>query len=681
MCRWRILLALFIFANLLTLSHAQRSKPTVIEESATVDAHAFGVLANGKDCSIALQKAVDHALDLAGPIDGGMHRAVVFVPSSRKNYLLENPVWIDNSRVEIVGGGLGRTVFETAQFPARPAFIVGLPRGSGARRDFQPKQVYGQLNASDRFDLFGRLDTSLASHPKTRFGLRLPKDGMVQVQVGPLVRGWESLKQMTLEVCLATRNGEGSLGLGQILGRGNDISPAPWILRVAEPGFLNFEFRTAELSGPDNPRRSIRFPVEGKGFSRISIQIDLMAASAQAYVNGVQVAVTNHGVPWPAGNHFTQEDSPPFIIGEAESPDGKLARDRDISILGFLISNKLRYKDSGPGKRQTCLESHVGLTDGTPNDSYRYGPGATSQALATDIIIRYLGSETPSGLDRLVAFQRGPGAFGTGFVGYILNKAASGGPGTGGISGNAFRGFSVVGAAGLNQCIAVGNVLDLTIENVRVSGGWHGIGSINLGANYPVDVMNCRLSGVDAAYYGFWQYARIMNTNFEDYTYNAARFVGSSSVIRGSFVRDSQTAECFFKYQASQYGGQHLLDDVKVNTEGDRVKIAAIYMEQHPFTQSMLTVRDCYIGTTGSAPVIKLVDMVPLNTDGLGPGTVVIENVSANTSAAFLEINGPSWYGRVQIPPGHPGKGVVDLNKFAGERKLQIIDFPGRKER
>ncbi len=638
--------------------------------SHTIDARDYGVQADGNDCSAALQAAVDAAMLSIQVRDGTTRRAMVHVPSAQASYVLNNPVYIDSDNVGIQGEGRGVTCFATGQFPQKPGFVLGLPRGSGAIRNGVPNIRYGALDASYRLDLFGKLDTTAVSAPNIRWGIRTKHDSIVQVQCGALLLGWQSLRKFTIELCLDSGNGGQPMTPSvQIMGRGDSFAPAPWLLSCGSDGSLAFSFRTSDQVGPGNPRRGFVFPLTGVGPYRISVQIDMDLGQSQAYVNGVQVGITNG--TWPPGLSLFYDDWKPFILGYSEDGERFGGVGSDISFLGFLLANGLRYKNNGIGKVQRCVDSIPILGGLAPNDGFRFYGMARYDIVSGDTLVRLSTLESPSSLDRMVTFNEGPGLFDRLLSGYFINQGAWLGGG-GGISNNTLRGFTI-GGKGHAVPILVGGVLGAQIQDIRAFGGWNGIGSINLGANYTVDVQDCFLSGTDAAYYGFWQILKAQNLFFESYGNTIMRLVGSNLSLRDFFATSSSSADTFFKFHKSGYGGGYSLTDGWINTEGETLTDSAIHFELHPFAQSYLNLKNIQLGTIGTAPVIRIRDTGNYNPpSGLGYGWLASDNLTVISSGPYIDIDGSRCFGEVKGAPNFSGVRLVHEGTFGTDCNIVI---------
>src|SRR3954453_11159522 len=71
----------------------------------------------------------------------------------------------------------------------------------------------------------------------------------------------------------------------------------------------------------------------------------------------------------------------------------------------------------------------------------------------------------------------------------------------GGLLDNGLTDLHLVGPA-FGAAVVIGAALDLTIERCTIEKGTHAIGTLNLIANYVLQLHDCTLSGTDAGYYG-----------------------------------------------------------------------------------------------------------------------------------------------------------------------------------
>ena len=638
--------------------------------SLTIDARDFGVQADGNDCSVALQAAVDAAIASVQVRDGYSRTAIVRVPSASTNYILNNSVYLDSDQIGIEGEGRGVTCFSAGQFPQRPAFVLGLPRGSGCVRFGNQNTRYGALDPSYRVDLFGKLDGTVVGGANQRWGIRTKLDSVVQVQIGALLFAWKTQRQFTIEMCVDTGNGGQAMTPNlQIMGRGDIFRPAPWVITTGADGGIKFTFRTADQTGPGAPRRDLSFPLSGVGPFRISLQIDMDLGQAQAYVNGIQVAVSNS--TWPAGLSLIADDWRPFFLGYSADGERGGGFHTDITFYGFLIAKGLRYKNNGAGQPQRCVDSTLVIGGQVPNDAFRYYGLSRYDTISGDSLVRFSTIESPSSLDRMVTFNEGPGLSERMYSGYLINEGAWL-SGLGGMSSISLKGLTI-GGKGHAQLIVVGGVLAAQIRDVRSFDGWHGIGSVNLGANYTVDVRDCLLSGTDAAYYGYWQVLNAQNLFFESYGNTIMRMVGSNLSLRDYFAGASGTADTFFRFHASSYGGGYALSDGYVNMEGDTLTGSSIHLDLEPYSQNYLSLKNTHFGTTGTAPAIRIRDVDPYSPEsGRANAWLSCDNITLISSGPLLDIDGPRCFGDMKGIPNFVGTRLTHQKTFGSDCNIII---------
>ena len=277
-----------------------------------------------------------------------------------------------------------------------------------------------------------------------------------------------------------------------------------------------------------------------------------------AFVNGTQVPfLTDEQSLTPtsqfpfvanSGLSYIQNDYFPFMVGTDNFRPTcvNTTTGVDLAVYGLRLSNTIRYQNNGRGKPQQSVASATALI--TDHSSYFTNDAHT---------IAYLQmTDNPATALRTVSVQHGSVlAYGGVGSGLFMNTAASGG-----IIGNAVRDLCIQSSNGHGQAISIGSVLEMTVENVKATGGFHGIGAWNMFATYNIYVRNCDLHGYDSPYYGCLQ---LLIYGRDIYCLGSGRatirLVGCGGNWANVFVASpAPNAECIFQATWRRIRGQSL---------------------------------------------------------------------------------------------------------------------------
>jgi hypothetical protein len=478
-----------------------------------VDVLDYGAKGDGiTDNSAPIQAGIDDLISKMGFPNA--YKGVVFLPSAPLPYAVVNTLWVDAENIEIQGEGWGTQI----QMRARHStFFFGVRR-------IEYQIVSGtcvplQINASNRPDLFEKLDTSVVKSPGMRCGIRTNGNSFVQFQASPISSGpsssageffcdyWTQTTQLTLEFCIEPPDGQLFPPGVPLLGMGvNPNEPSPFLVSIwDDPNKVLVEFRTSDIGGGYNlPNRSFAFSlIRSNAPYRVALQIDLVNAACSAFVNGIQVALqeTSNLTPTSClpfapncGLAFTQNQCYPFMIG-ADNIHGPCNNSTriDLRLCGLRISKALRYQNNGPGQRQKRLDASVTTLD----DAYaQFGDDS-------DTVCFLAGTDNPATAGRVVTVQHGGAAAAGPTSGVFMHTANSGG-----IAGNAVRDMQVVSGTGYGIGIGLGGVLEMTIQNVKSIGGFQAIGSLTMYAASPIYIFTTvcpKDSIVATSGIGIWQ--------------------------------------------------------------------------------------------------------------------------------------------------------------------------------
>ena len=622
-----------------------------------VDVRDYGAKGDGvTDNSVPIQAAIDDLISkMTFP---NSFKGVVFIPSAPLPYAIVETLWIDAQNVEIQGEGWGTQVQMLAR---HSAFLFGVRRTE--YQTVNGTRVPLQINASNRPDLYGKLDGSVVSSAGSRWGIRTNGNSFVQFQAGPMSSGpsssagqfycdyWTQTTQLTLYFCVEPPSGQlFPMGV-PLLGMGVSASePSPFLVSIwDDPNKVLVMFRTADVGGGFNlPNRLFAFSLAGSTAPyRIAIQIDLVNAVCSAFVNGVQVALQQTSNLTPSstlpfvpnsGLAFSQNQYYPFMIGvdNIHGPYNS-ATGIDLRLYGLRISKTLRYQNNGAGQPQKRLDNPAA----TINDAYAYfGNDASTVCFLA-------GTDNPARLGRVVTVLHGGASAAGPSSGVFMHTTSSGG-----IQGNAIRDIQVVSGTGYGAGIALGGVLEMTIHNVKAIGGFQAIGSFNMYAAYNIYVTHCWLEGFDSCYFGYCHLAVARDIYCGIAGKDTIRHAGGSGHWENVFVAfSSPVTECIFKAKAVEYGGNFAITNLNVDFEGDALSLAAIYCEAIPTSAgTSLVLKDIILGTVGAtSSLVMLKDVSPLGGE-FNRCWLSVENLQAYTYNYFaaIDIDGPLWHGEVK---------------------------------
>ncbi len=624
------------------------SQPAVAN---TFNVVTFGAKADGKtDNTAAIQKAVDAASEAARQYKQGQGGgAVVYFPSAPLSYLVRSPVFVHGSGVEIRGNGRGSIVEATGS----PAFVFG---------KFDGGKVFGP---SYRPDAFNILDRSAVSKAGSRFGLATRGDTSLIVPAHPLTLGygyphadyWATTSQLTLEFFLVRPKEVAWKPWQPILGMsGPEKLGLPWSVWLGDtPDQLVFGWRSAEVANPAISRQLI-IPLGDKlrGW-RITIQLDQLQGRHAVWVNGAKVVCRLRdleGLPFGPNQTFAEHDGfTPFLIG-ARGPAAPF-QDKtttNLELFGLRVARGLVYRMEYPS------ESFVDDPKRPVNDLNRYFWNLNQVPRVQLIGLLPFDDPPPSRTVRVVDDGHEASAF---WVNARTNDLPI---------FSSIRDIQVRGA--LQPAVLLGQVFHFSAERLTAEYGYQGIGSLNLGANYTINLDHCNLAGYDCAYYGYQQILRAKNT----YILHGGR---ETIRLRGCSSTWDQTLVAFLQPEArigvhlihDEYGGQNRLVDFYVDNETATFKRAAVEADQMANGAGWLIIDGLTLADCGKYAVI-------LRLNGFGIGGEFRKNyvdvravVSAPNYRAALEVIGKGWHGRFNAAQ-------LDKAEVVGDGASKIVVNP-----
>ncbi len=650
-----------------------------------IDVRDFGAVGDTRtDSGPAFQAAVDRLIALGG--------GTLFVPSAPGKYLVSKSIWVDADDIQIVGEGLDSCVQSLSSFPV---FIFGIRRVQS--HDVNGVSVSQVADASNRPDLYGKLENSVIPGPGSRWGYRTNGDSFVQFHAGPMSSGqgtaatlyssdnWSETTKLTLDFCIEPPDGQ-KFPAGYLFGLGSqEQEPAPFGVVMSDSTTMRVYFRTSDfdqgilLGETIYKHRGFDFSLAGADLPyRIAVQIDHDNAACSAFVKigGVrtqvplsnQLNLANSGMfPYTphSGLTFILNDHYPFMLGYTGLTAAYGVRTGvDLRVYGLRMSNTTRYQTNGPGTPQVR-----GDAPGTPVDD-RWSYFGTDNHTICFMDVR----DDPATSGRIVSVAHGGAVAGGSTTGLIMHSLSSPVP----TVNNALKNISVEGRSVHGQVICLGALYEFTAENVKTTAGFQGIGSFNIEASYIIHLRNCSLAGADASYYGFMQiiYGRdILLTTSGRAT---IRTTGCDDDWTNVFVTGvSANVECFYKARGYGYGGTKSITNMNIDFEGYTISRAGIYCEMHPYApQTTLVLKNIFFGTIG--PAASMVQLKQGDKPYRGYSNaccLIVENMQAYADdyQAAIDVDGPLWYGSVDALPLR-GKPFLHRQKWGPTSNIVMRD-------
>ena len=642
----------------------------------------FGARAdNGvTDNSVPFQAAIDHVASVKG--SWSSHGGVVYVPSSAEPYGFHKSVYLDHDGITLRGDSR-----ETANLvmvgPAAPVLIVGVKRVERYQEGTTWKSI--KPGASNRVDLFGKLDAFAVPDPRKRWGFRSRGNSFLQFQATPFTlgskgkdeknssEGWGDTAAFTLDLCCEPPTGEPFPVNAPLAGMGrvDPMEPGPFLLKVGNDSRTLSVLYRATTFALDDPTLFDGFDFtlgNAKPPYKIAVSVDLKAGRWEAYVNGrarpvsgVKTKATSGRIPPDSAATFLPNRWEPWLVGALgeHGPVGKAASGVDLRVYGLRLSRVARYRADESG-RQYRLD-----TKRPPDDQWAYF-GNDQDTVA------FLPFDDPPSDSRIVPVVNGGASYGNRSTGFLFNVQTPQGA-----RDVVIKDLTIVGAGPYGYGVGLGAVIEPHLERLHVRNAAYAIGSILRRDNYRVHLEDLRLEGFESGYFGYEQIIAADRIMFDYAGRNTIKLVGCGSRWRDLMVSFwSPGAEHFFEAIAVGYGGTHTLESVVVDFEGDAYRPggAAIYCEAHPYRPATsLRLRDCFFGTLGKGVALVHLRGASLANPAFAPGWFDAENVQAySPHAGVLRLDGPLWHGSFRGLGA--GKGVVVENsqRFGPETNIVV---------
>lgn len=613
---------------------------------------------------------------------------------SVKQWTLQRPFFVDWSNCTISGDGQEQTTISMVQGSRYPCFIFGMPRipqvtnaafiGFGANTPVS-------LSSDHWVDAYNVLNPDTVASSGLKWGLSLKNDSVISCPLTPFSHGisdgWVRTRQLTVDFCVdfgAVPNANNAPLFGMSNSEGS-AQPSPWLIEMASASVVRFTFATTGTNQPSN--QSITFSLGGStGLFRISFQIDLAAATAQAYVNGNQVAVTiGNPTAFNAANnlYFVRNECMPFNIGKRATTviNQSFTTSVNHKYYGLRVANKLMYQNVTIGNPQV---NAVGTNIGTaPTDFERYFDKNRNCVGCLALTDPPTGDPNCFNDGRVVTIWGGTSTdtHGMNFVscGYFLNiyvgitpiltqdtriqdmTVLSGKQTPSGVNGTPTGYWMTT----FGQAIAVGANWELHVTRVLARAFGQAIGSLNTGANYTIYLDEVTVGGGDAGYYGSAQivWAQTLIGELGRMTLHMR---GCNGIFKNLFFGECDIqAETVIYIRGDQYGGIYEFTNVQFDQEaGKGPTTSLIVCEGHQFTNTSLRITDMGFGVLpANAVAIWLKDSNP------DPVNIDYRTPTGGTTLRSFKLDGLQGAGT-----NHTAQVRTDGTLWGGEIKgLQIF--------
>ncbi len=609
---------------------------------------AGGVAATNR---IAIQAAVDA---LGAAVTSSAGAGTVFVPSG--DWLIDRPIFFDQTQISLRGEGSAASRL-ICPF-GHDGVVFGIAR----------KPLGTVLTAAHMPDAFTAgpggtcpLDTSAVTGLGQRWALRTCADCHIVQQGGAFDVGnayYKTIRQLTVEfaVDLSKAPGTGQYAGGSpstaLFGMCRQADPSPWMVGV-QTGSFQVQFRTASGPGVDvGVNRSFAFGTipSTPGFFRVAFQIDLVNAVVNCYVNGIQAPLSSAslGADFLASSNlsFAPNQDCPFGLGSlglaaSSLGDGWLSGGSDLTFFGVKVSSGLVYRSNGVGSPQARVD---GLIVNDTTRFFRFDP-------STLALLGLVDTPAQMALDRVVTVQ---GRSGVATTAYFLDNVASCTPFST-LAAGSVRDLTISsGVNGYGRAVVSGWSFDLAISDSTLTGGCHGLGSLNLGSNYPLSVDRCVLSGNDAPIYLFFtSFVSLRDITLTGNYRVGIRLMLSEVSIDNLFSPNNGSPEFAIKAVVSCVDTHNT--DWDNEGAGSGATIAHYYVSASSFEPipSFVNFRNDGTGSVGDGAVLIYLDdkLSPTSEDanGYGPCTFSCQGFQPSNSRphSVVTVVGQRWQGDI----------------------------------
>lgn len=601
----------------------------------------------------------------------------LFFPASILPYRVSRPIILDRPHIGIVGENRSVTIDNNISFNG-PTVLMGIRM---SERNSQGNTV--QASSLYRPDLFGDIDTSLATASGQRWGFRTNNNATLvfdgsPADLGPTngsnYRSWTHVNSgFVLDIAIKHSGGTpfyagttaGIVNVGNgtdtvfSLNRGGTTNQFDWLMYFTDGTYI---------------QSSINPGATASGVFKLAFQVDVINRQIQAYYNGVQIAISSGGTFFAGSGATTLIENKYYSMLVGVNTNfvdtyGTLLSSYnqagiDFTLCGLALTNGLVYKNNGVGNAQQRLDN------GTLNDSYRYFWGDFSTTRKWFYLTLQDNPSSPYTLRFMSAYHNGF----TGISkGYLLENSQY--TLLGGLQGNYISTITINGTP-LAPAVTVGMVLDPYFEHVTFGNSLIGCNVLNLGANYTLRFNDCVFNGYQHSLKLSTSVAEIDNAQFATVTKSAIKTVGSNINLKKAFVAfGSEVTNHFYEAYGQTYGGFNMLQDIIIDFEGTNYKRSVFYIEQYPTyiaPETYYSIKNVYCGTVGTGHVINAVQKY--NYDNVNYMILDIDNIETSDSdyKSYININGNAIFGTVKNIAPDVGCPMTHTGQFTTDCNLQI---------
>lgn len=605
----------------------------------------------------------------------------LYFPASSQPYRVSRPIVLDRERIGLVGEDESVILSHNLSFDG-PLVVMGI-------RNAEQNSQGTILLASSAYrpDVFGELDTSVATAANQRWGFRTNNNATVVFEAtpgdlgpiespyqGPYTRSYTAINSgFVLELAVKHSGGTpftAGITAGLVnVGNGNDT-----VFSLNRGGVTNqFDFAMRFQDGT-HIQSSISLGGSASGLFKLAFQVDLINRRIQGYYNGNQVAISSGGTFFAGSGQTACIENKYYglIIGTnstfADTYRTLVASygnvGMDFSLFGLSLSNGLLYKNNGVGQPQARIDN------GTLNDAYRFQFGGNSNLY--NYFYLDLQDNPSSPYTQRFLSARGRSTAGR-QKGFIFNNSQY--TLLGGITGNYIKNLTLKGSYN-NACVIIGGVLDPEFHHVIFDNATVAVNCLNLIANYTLRFSFCDFTGYNDCIKGAQSIFDFRDIYFRSIYHNAIKCIASNVNLDTALLAfGSEITDTFYTSYGELYGGLNNLENVTIDFEGTTYRKSVFWLEQYPdglAPASYYKLKNFYCGTVGTGHVINAVQKYPY--DGNNYMILDVENVQTtdNLYKSYLNINGNSILGIVRHPAPDNGCPMTHDGTFTNECNIQI---------
>jgi hypothetical protein len=457
---------------------------------------------------------------------------------------------------------------------------------------------------------------------------------------------WVDMDHFTLDFTF-TQNvepriyGNGRMLCGAVMGNAQGPSHRVWMLVMHENGDLSFDLTLA-----DGSAKSIRL---GRGCStagtyRLALQVDFPSHAVRAWLRkpGDQdfAGTCDDAKSIPPASHFKEMEYGFFMITGGDttaSASNDEAPPTDITVCGLHTSAALRYADDD---RLICRDGNK-----PADDNFRYfanDPGTLAFLPLTDNPPE--NEMRTAGL--LVSVQHGSASGDARQKGYGYLKPPQQ---IYGIGRPRISDMTLQPGPAWGVGVVTWHTLNLLLCDLDCRGGFYAVGDLFLGAQYPIDVRRCTLSGSEAAFSGSSNIIYMRDVSIDPVGRFGILLSGSNLQADHVTFRDPQTHQSAFYFRhvnTSDYGGMNLFADVHADAPAGckYPSRAAFSQEKIYYSRTSFVMRNSSVANMGG-------DAVFLDLPTVDPreARLLLEHCTYAGSpiAAWVRTESPYWNGQV----------------------------------